>query len=347
MAPDSSRTIDWAITPVIENERNMNQNLTKSKAKNTQDTTYVGVDLSSRNLDVYINGKYIRYNNSETGRAHMLNKLNSTCNNMLIAYESTGWVSRNFSMYLDEKRVPHCCLIPCRVRSYAKSQGVKAKNDRLDSRVIAEYAGNIKASPDKPLNRKIQELRQLNNLRTLITKKLKDFKVTTAAYTEESSLSVIAEIRKHLQEQIREIGNKMQGIINENPLLSELYAFYLGQSGIGPVIAYNLICELPELGHLSAKKIASLVGVAPFDCESGGKKGARSIRFGRKRIRNLLYMGMLQGIRKDEAMKTKYDRLREKGKPFKIAIVAVIRQQLAILNAKTRDWLAERGDPLY
>ena len=139
----------------------------------------------------------------------------------------------------------------------------------------------------------------------------------------------------------------MQGIINENPLLSELYAFYLGQSGIGPVIAYNLICELPELGHLSAKKIASLVGVAPFDCESGGKKGGRSIRFGRKRIRNLLYMGMLQGIRKDEAMKTKYDRLREKGKPFKIAIVAVIRQQLTILNARARDWLAEHGDPLY
>ena len=189
----------------------MNQNLKKGKPKNTQDTTYVGVDLSSRSLDVYINGRYIRFNNTESGRASMLNKLRSICDNMLIAYESTGWVSRNFSMYLDEKEVPHCCLIPCRVRSYAKSQGIKAKNDRLDSRVIAEYAVNIKAAPDKPLNRKIQELRQLNNLRTLVTKKLKDFKVTTAAYTEESSLTVIEEIRSRLQEKTKEIENKMMG----------------------------------------------------------------------------------------------------------------------------------------
>ena len=324
----------------------MNQNLKKGKPKNTQDTTYVGVDLSSRSLDVYINGRYIRFNNTESGRASMLNKLRSICDNMLIAYESTGWVSRNFSMYLDEKEVPHCCLIPCRVRSYAKSQGIKAKNDRLDSRVIAEYAVNIKAAPDKPLNRKIQELRQLNNLRALVTKKLKDFKVTTAAYTEESSLTVIEEIRSRLQEKTKEIENKMQGIINETHLLRELYVFYLEQPGIGPVIAYNLICELPELGHLSGRKIASLVGVAPFDYESGSKKGVRSIRFGRKRIRNLLYMGMLQAIRKEGDIKTKYDRLRERGKSFKIAIVAVIRCQLTILNARTRDWLAENGDPL-
>lgn len=324
----------------------MNQNLKKGKPKNTQNTTYVGVDLSSRSLDVYINGRYIRFNNTESGRASMLNKLRSICDNMLIAYESTGWVSRNFSMYLDEKEVPHCCLIPCRVRSYAKSQGIKAKNDRLDSRVIAEYAVNIKAAPDKPLNRKIQELRQLNNLRALVTKKLKDFKVTTAAYTEESSLTVIEEIRSRLQEKIKEIENKMQGIINETHLLRELYVFYLEQPGIGPVIAYNLICELPELGHLSGKQVASLVGVAPFDYESGGKKGGRRIRFGRKRIRNLLYMGMLQAIRKEGVTKTKYDRLRERGKSFKIAIVAVIRCQLTILNARTRDWLAENGDPL-
>ena len=324
----------------------MNQNLKKGKPKNTQDTTYVGVDLSSRSLDVYINGRYIRFNNTESGRASMLNKLSRICDNMLIAYESTGWISRNFSMYLDEKGVPHCCLIPCRVRSYAKSQGIKAKNDRLDSRVIAEYAVNIKAAPDKPLNRKIQELRQLNNLRTLVTKKLKDFKVTTAAYTEESSLTVIEEIRSRLQEKIKEIENKMQGIINETHLLRELYVFYLEQPGIGPVIAYNLICELPELGHLSGRQVASLVGVAPFDYESGGKKGGRRIRFGRKRIRNLLYMGMLQAIRKEGVTKTKYDRLRERGKSFKIAIVAVIRCQLTILNARTRDWLAENGDPL-
>lgn len=324
----------------------MNQNLKKGKPKNTQNTTCVGVDLSGRSLDVYINGRYIRFNNTESGRASMLNKLSRICDNMLIAYESTGWISRNFSMYLDEKGVPHCCLIPCRVRSYAKSQGIKAKNDRLDSRVIAEYADNIKATPDKPLNRKIQELRQLNNLRTLATKKLKDFKVTTAAYTEESSLTVIEEIRSHLQEKIKEIENKMQDIINENPLLRKLYEFYLEQPGIGSVIAYNLICELPELGHLSGKQVASLVGVAPFDYESGGKKGGRRIRFGRKRIRNLLYMGMLQVIRKEGVIKTKYDRLRERGKSFKIAIVAVIRCQLTILNARTRDWLAENGDPL-
>lgn len=324
----------------------MKQNLVNSKAKNTQVTTYVGIDLSSISLDAYINGKYIRYANTEKGRTRLLNKINSMEGNVMIAYESTGWVSRNFSMYLDENQVPHSCLIPCRVRHYAESMGIKAKNDRLDSCVIAAYAANIQATPDKPLNKKIQELRQLNNLRSLVTKKLKDFKVTTAAYTEESSLEEITYIRHFLGKRMKELEKKILNIFNEMPLLKKLYDFYLEQPGVGPVIALNLICELPELGHLSGKQISSLVGVAPFNHESGGKRGVMRIRFGRKRIRNLLYMGTLQLLHKDNSVKPRYDKLRAKGKAFKIAMVAVMRHQLTILNAKTRDWIKEHGDPL-
>lgn len=334
------------MTSVIENERNMKQNLKKSKAEITLSPIYIGVDLSAAWLDVSYEGGYKRFSNNKKGQEELLKHLKSNKGEVHIVYESTGWISRNFSMFLDENKIVHSCLIPCRVRSYANSMGFKAKNDRLDSHVIRAYAEHVHVQGDKPLNKKIQELRQLNNLRELVKKKLKDFKVSTAAYTESSSLDVLKQIRESLEQNMKGIEGKIKELIKEKEGLQKLYDFYLEQPGIGKEIAINLICELPELGHISGKQIAALVGIAPYDHESGGKPGMRHIRFGRKHIRNMLYMGQTKLTGKNGSFRERYEELKTKGKAPKVARIAILRKQLVVLNAKTRDWLQENEDPL-
>jgi transposase len=304
----------------------------------------VGVDVAKHKLDVALGseGKLCQVANDEAGYRELLVKLKGVGPD-LVVMEASGGYEAMVAATLFEAGFQVAVVNPGQVREFIRGIGQKAKTDQIDARMIAKFGETAKIEPYVLLDeesRRIQALvlrrRQLIEMLTMETNRRGLLPSGPARKNLDKHIA-------WLEEAIRRAGTDIDQAIRESPLWREKENLLCSVKGIGKVSARTLIAELPELGLLNRKKIASLVGVAPFNCDSGTFKGQRRIQGGRAAVRTVLYMAALTAARTNPAIRPLYLRLVASGKKKKVALVACIRKLLTILTAVVRDGVRFRG----
>lgn len=297
----------------------------------------VGVDVSKAVLDVAIHGtsKQVSFANDAKGRRRLVAFLLPRQPRQVVI-ESTGCYDLKVTDAMHEAGLPVVRLNPRQARDFARATGQLAKTDRLDAFVLARMGQVLEMpryEPKLPWQRRLGEWTQR---RTQLVDMLAAER-QRADVLEDPVLRRLA--RAHitsLERVIKELDRQIAVQVHAQPELAALRSL----KGVGPVLQATLACELPELGRLSGKAIAKLAGVAPLARDSGTLRGRRTIWGGRPQIRSPLYMAAMSAARFDPQLKAFYENLRARGKAGKVAIVAVMRKMLVILNARMRDHLA-------
>jgi transposase len=298
---------------------------------------FVGVDVSKDSLDVAIGPQkeIIKFGNDQKGVDSLVKKLRRI-DAQLIVFESTGGYELLAASCLAEAGLAVVIVNPRQVRSFAKATGILAKTDAIDARVIARFAEAV-----KPEVRQLKD-RQTSELAAFVTRRRQIIEMIVA---EKNRLKLAnkrnkKDIKDHirwLQKRLDRIETDIGKMIQSSPIWRCKDDILQSVPGIGPITSASLICDLPELGVLSPKKIAMLAGLARLNCDSGKFKGRRRIWGGRGSVRSILYMATLAAIRCNPAIKGFYQRLIAAGKCHKVAATACMRKLLIIVNAMLRD----------
>lgn len=297
-------------------------------------TVFVGIDISKAQLDVYVlpGGSRFSVTRDDTGLAQLVTRLRELPL-QVVAMEATGGLERPVAIALYDAKLPVAIVNPRRVRDMARGLGTEAKTDRIDAALIARFAEITRlagqAVPEataRQLDDFVARYRQLIGMRTQEKNRLQQ-------NTDKTIARSIRRVIATFDAEIARLEKDIDTTIHSSPLWRQVSAVLEGETGVGPVTSRTLIAELPELGRRSAKQISALVGVAPFACDSGAFKGKRIIRGGRAGVRTALYMAALAAKTHDPILKAFYEKLRASGKPFKLAIVAVMRKLIVRLNA--------------
>jgi transposase len=301
---------------------------------------FIGIDVSKAQLDVAFGatGDTVSVTNDDAGIETLLSRLRKR-NCSLVVLEATGGYEVRVVSSLAAAGLPVVVANPRQVRQFARAVGQLAKTDRLDARVLALFGERV-----RPEIRPIPDdaSRQLD---ALLTRR----RQITAMIVAERNRAEFAPpllqkgIEKHiryLQRELDSIDAEMSCAIQSSPLWRAKEALYRSVPGIGAVIAFTLLADLPELGTLTHKEIAALVGVAPHARDSGTLKGKRMVFGGRASVRSVLYLAAVVGVRHNYVIRTFYHRLRERGKPANSALIACAHKLLTILNA-----MARTGEP--
>jgi len=298
---------------------------------------WIGIDVSKTHLDLYArpSGQSSRFDNDEAGRKAVRKWLHEL-GDSLVVMEPTGGYEKALLRELVVAKVPVCVVNARQIRDFAKATGKLAKTDRIDAQVIAHFAEAIKPQPRPGLDPQAELLEALIVRR----RQLVDMRVMES----NRKLLVAPRIRVRIDQvievlsrQIAEIDEELDQLIKHSPLWREHEDLLVSGPGVGPVTARTMATMLPELGKLDRKQIAALVGVAPFNHDSGAHKGKRHIRGGRGAVRHVLYMAALSGAMHNPVLRALYQRLCAVGKLHKVALVACMRKLLTILNAMVRD----------
>ena len=306
-------------------------------AQQTEDT-FLGIDVSKTALDLARWGQkeVKQFANDADGIAAMVEMLSSETAVTLIVVEASGGFERAMVTELAAASLPIVVVNPTRVRNFARAKGQLAKTDKIDARMIADFGQAIRPEV-RPLGTVEQQL-----IKALVTRRRQLIDMQTAEKNRRTSINpeLLPRLQNHLDwlaAELAEIEEELNDWIAQNTHWREKRAGLESVPGVGEITAFTLLAELPELGTLSRQKIAALVGLAPFNRDSGRFRGRRHIFGGRSDVRSVLYMAALSGIRFNPVLKAFYDRLIAKGKLFKVAITACMRKLLTILNAIVRD----------
>ena len=298
---------------------------------------FVGVDVSKDSLDVAIGPQkdIITFANDQKGVDALIKKL-SRIGPELTVFESTGGYELLATSSLAEAGLPVVIVNPRQVRNFAKATGILAKTDAIDARVIAHFAEAVKPNVRPLKDRETSELTALVISRRQIIEMI----VAEGNRLNLASKRNKKDIKDHirwLEKRLDKIESDIGKMIQRSPIWRCKDDILQSVPGIGPITSASLICDLPELGVLSSKKIAMLAGLAPLNCDSGKFKGRRRIWGGRASVRSGLYMATLAATRCNPAIKEFYQRLTAAGKCHKVAITACMRKLLIIVNAMIRD----------
>ena len=298
--------------------------------------TWVGIDVSKAWLDVCLwpQRKFLRYPNTDTGVQELITELQRIMPTLVVV-ESTGGLERLILTQAQAGAIPIVRVNPRQVKGYAIALG-KAKTDRLDAEVLARFAQNLKVEPRPILSAEAQELLDCSRRR----QQLVQMQVAEKNRLSSAPAIVQADLQEsidQLQERIKKLNQQIQSLVLKQKSYERKRSILLSTKGIGEVTADLCLAELPELGSLSEKQIARLVGVAPINHDSGQHKGKRMISGGRTSIRNGLYMATIVATRHNPVIRGFYERLLSKGKVKKVALIACMRKLLVILNAMIRD----------
>lgn len=298
---------------------------------------FIGIDVSKSELEVIaqVGNSHLKVENSEQGLQGLCEWLVALTPE-LVVMEASGGYERLCAATLAQAGLPVAVVNARQVRAFALATGVLAKTDRVDARVLAHFAAAVRPAVRACADEQRQALDEIMGRRRqlvamLVMEKNRLEQARTAGVRRDIK-SLIAVIEKRIQGCDAELQRQIQASAVWRAQEDLLRSF----KGIGPVNARVLVIELPELGTLNRKKIAALVGVAPVARDSGQHRGRRSIAGGRGQIRASLYMATVAAIRTNAIIRIFYQRLREAGKPAKVALVACMRKILTILNAMVR-----------
>jgi len=298
---------------------------------------FIGIDVSKHQLDLAIrpSGETRVFHNNEEGISEMVVFL-KTCPSSRIVVEATGKLELPVVRALSVHGMPVVVINPKQARDFAKATGTLAKTDKLDAHILARFAETLKPEL-RPLKSEETE-----KLEALVTRRRQIVEMLTAEknrlYTARGwARKDIQGSIDGLQRRLLRINKELDDIIKQSPLWRDKNKLLTSMPGVGSILAMTLLSELPELGTLSRRQIASLVGVAPLNRDSGLYRGRRSIWGGRRTVRAALYMGALAATRFNPAIRSFYQRLRLAGKKSKVALVACMRKLLTILNTMVKN----------
>lgn len=298
---------------------------------------YVGIDVSKARLDVCVHlaGSSFAVANSEAGLQELGERLVAVSPE-LVVLEASGGYERLCAAHLAHAGLAVAIVNPRQVRAFAIATGVLAKSDRVDARVLAHFAAAVRPPVRALADEQRQALDELLGRRRQLIGMLVQEK---NRLLQARAGQIKKEIKSHIAILEKRIGGcdaELQQLIHASPVWKAQEDLLRSFNGIGPVSACTLVAQLPELGRLNRKQIASLVGLAPIARDSGAWRGQRSIYGGRAHIRQALYMATVTAIRSNACIRAFYERLCNAGKPPKVALVACMRKMLTILNAMMR-----------
>lgn len=300
--------------------------------------TFVGIDVAKDRLDVHVRPSDEAFSvaRDSEGLTALMQRLRPL-DPYLVVLEATGGFEQTLAAALVSQAMPLAVVNPRQIRDFARATGQLAKTDALDAKAIARFAEAIKPEP-RPVPDE-----QARVLGELVARRRQVIEMMTAERNRRRQLSsrrliksvdrLLAVLQKELSELEQELGEGIRG----TPAWRERDELLRSVPGIGNVVARTLIADLPELGRLDRKQIAALVGIAPLNRDSGRMHGRRTTWGGRAKVRSALYMAALVASRRNPVLKAFYQRLISFGKPKKLALIAVMRKLLTILNAIVRD----------
>jgi len=308
---------------------------------------WVGIDVSQNWLDIVLrpSGTYWRLSNQESGWSQMIEHLRPI-ETKLIVLESTGGMERGAVQLLQREGFSVAVINPKRARDFAKATGRLAKTDRIDAEVLAHFAQTMNPLP-KPLASEAQAaLSDLVNRRQQVVEMLNSEQRRLHSVRSRTAKSDIKTHIEWLKQRVKALDEQIDQLRKDNQAWHQQYEWLTSVPGVGRVVATTLLAALPELGQLGSKQLASLVGIAPMNCDSGKMRGKRRIVGGRALVRSVLYMAALVAVQHNPVISTFYQRLLQAGKAKKVALIACAHKLLGILNALVKNQVAWCDPPL-
>ena len=302
----------------------------------SETTCFVGIDVAEERLEVAVvpGDQTWALANNETDVPVLITHL-TNLSPATIVLEATGGIETPVACALAGAGLKVAVVNPRQVRDFAKAKGILAKTDSIDAKVLAQFAQAVRPEVRPLKDRQLRELTALADRRQ---------QLLTMLTTEKNRLrrahpSLHDDITNHiswLQKRLKGIDQDLHRAIRKTPVWREKDTLLQSVPGVGPVLSLTLVAHVPELGALNRKQIAALVGVAPFNRDSGAMRGKRSIWGGRARVRTVRYMATLAATRSNPVIKAFYQRLTAAGKGHKVALTACMRKLLTILNSMVK-----------
>ena len=306
-------------------------------SENNQNEINIGVDTGKTQLDIYIRPLDIFFSvsNDEKGIKKAITEIRKYKPTRIII-EATGRLEHAFIMACSKANLPFVVANPAHIKKFAGAIGRLAKTDKLDAQLIAHFGEAIKPvlSTLKPENMQLMSdllsrRRQLMTMQTMEKNRLQIMPKEISSF--------IKPMLTAIKNQLEKIDNKLIKLIKDCEEYKAKNNIIQSMPGVGKVVAFNLLSDMPELGYITNKQASALIGTAPINRESGIYVGKRMIRGGRPKIRTVMYMAMMSAMQCNPVFKATYQRLLAAGKPKKVAIIACVRKMIVILNSMVRD----------
>jgi len=311
-----------------------------------ESASFIGIDVSKRTLDLYVlpQALSLQFGNDEPGHDAIISLLRSFPV-QLVVMEATGGYHSVLAAKLVEAGLPVAVVNPRQVRDFAKACGHLAKTDGIDAVVLARFARAIEPTPRGLTDAATQALS------ALVVRRRQLIEMRTAEYNRIAGSQTLmrVDIQSHidwLTQRIAAVDEDIDRSVRGSPLWREQAKLLTSANGVGDITSATLLALLPELGQLKRRQISALVGVCPFNRDSGAMRGKRAIFGGRAAVRCALYMATLSATKYNPAIRAFYERLLAAGKRPKVALVACMRKLLTVLNAMVRDQQMWRNSEL-
>lgn len=302
----------------------------------------IGIDVAKNHLDVCIlpSGKTKRFKNNELGILSLIEFIGDKEQIERIILEPTGGYEELVLELLSEKNYKISLVNAAQIRAFARANGILAKTDKIDAKVLADYGTKIPSRLYVPLSLPLKQLRKYVQRRRQLLHMIVEEKNRLKKERDGEMIILIKETLEYLNKQKDILEQRIIEKIETDEQLKSIKEVLVSMKGIGCVTAAVLMCEVPELGKLSHNQIAKLIGVAPLNRESGMMRGKSKIYGGRGYVRDSLYLAALPAIRFEPILRDFYLRLKNNGKHGKLAVIAVVHKMITILNARLRDFYA-------
>jgi len=306
-----------------------------------EELVYLGVDIAKAYLDAALGNEKRRFSNDALGHRQLINWIKQMPASVQVICEPSGGYERALVRALARARVKISLVPANRVRQFARAAGILAKTDRIDAKLLCAFAEAMQPGTISASQLEQEHLRELESQRRHLTHLLVMEQNRAARMSDLCVCKLNRRLINQIKKQIEQLDLLIEAQIKASPELSTKAQKLTAISGVGARTAALLLAQMPELGQLNRREVAALVGVAPFNRDSGRMRGKRAIYGGRRPVRHGLYMAALVAARHNPILRGFYLRLRAAGKPAKVALIATMRKLLIVLNS------ALKADPLY
>lgn len=298
--------------------------------------TYIGIDVAKNHLDVCILplNKTKRFKNNELGIISLIEFIGDNKKIERIILEPTGGYEELVLETLEEKGYKISMVNASQIRAFARANGILAKTDKIDAKVLADYGIKRPSRLYIPLPAELKRLKKYITRRRQLLHMIVEEKNRLKKERDSEMIKLIGEALEFLNTQKEFLEQRIIKEIEQTEKLKQMKEILTSLKGIGDITAAILMTEVPELGKLGNNQIAKLIGVAPLNRESGMMRGKSKICGGRGYVRDSLYIAALPAIRFEPKLRDFYLRLKNNGKPGKLAVIAVVRKMITILNAR-------------
>ena len=302
-----------------------------------QSSITVGVDTGKAQLDIYIRPLdiYFTVSNDDAGVREAIKKI-KLYKPERVVIEATGRLEFLFVMACSKAKIPFVIANPAHIKKFAGAIGRLAKTDKLDAQLIAHYGEAIKPALSELKPDVLQRMSDLLSRRRQLIE-MQTMEKNRRQIMPKEIKKLITPMLSTLKKQIEKVDQMLLDLINSCAEYQEKYDIIQSVPGIGNVVTFSLLSDMPELGYLTNKQAAALIGVAPVNRESGAYQGQRKIKGGRHKIRTVMFMAMMSAIQCNPVFKATYERLLAEGKAKKVALIACVRKMIVIVNSMVRD----------